>query len=130
MRLEDGAVRIFLNTRGEGDDRISPELMAFLRYVEHSTKENAAAVDSLRLRKLHDRVQSVKGNEGIEVKYMQLWEEKAMERLEGRQEGEEYFAALTERLLKDSRTEDLIKATSDKGFREVLYKEYGIKNQI
>ena len=62
----------------------------------------------------------------------------AMERLEGRkegrkegrQEGEEYFAALTERLLKDSRTEDLIKATSDKGFREVLYKEYGIKNQI
>ena len=95
-------------------------------------------MDSLRLRKLHDRVQSVKGNEGIEVKYMQLWEEKAMERLEGRkegrkegrQEGEEYFAALTERLLKDSRTEDLIKATSDKGFREVLYKEYGIKNQI
>ena len=83
-----------------------------------------------RLRKLHDRVQSVKGNEGIEVKYMQLWEEKAMERLEGRQEGEDYFAALTERLLKDSRTEDLIKATSDKGFREVLYKEYGIKNQI
>ena len=138
LRLEDGAVRIFLNTRGEGDDRISPELMAFLRYVEHSTKENAAAVDSLRLRKLHDRVQSVKGNEGIEVKYMQLWEEKAMERLEGRkegrkegrQEGEEYFAALTERLLKDSRTEDLIMATSDKGFREVLYKEYGIKNQI
>ena len=61
---------------------------------------------------------------------MQLWEEKAMERLEGRQEGEDYFAALTERLLKDSRTEDLIKATSDKGFREVLYKEYGIKNQI
>lgn len=66
---------------------------------------------------------------------MQLWEEKLMERMEGRvegrieglEEGEQYFAALTEKLLADSRTDDLLKATRDKAFKEALYKEYGIK---
>lgn len=59
---------------------------------------------------------------------MQLWEEKLMERMEGEKKGEAYFAALTERLLRDSKPEDLLKAVDDKAFREKLYKEYGIKN--
>lgn len=47
---------------------------------------------------------------------------------EGKTEGEERFASLTEKLLKDFRTEDLLRATKDKEFREVLYQEYQIKN--
>lgn len=50
-------------------------------------------------------------------------------RKEGRKEGEELFAALTEKLLKDSRNEDLLRAISDMKFREKLYKEYGIKGE-
>ena len=42
------------------------------------------------------------------------------------EEGADSFAALTARLLADSRTEDLMKATTDKAFRDTLYKEYGI----
>lgn len=45
----------------------------------------------------------------------------------GKAEGEEYFAALTERLIRDSRLSDLEKAVKDKEFRAVLYREYGIK---
>ena len=50
-------------------------------------------------------------------------------RKEGRKEGEELFAALTEKLLKDSRNEELLRAISDLEFREELYKEYGIKKK-
>ena len=38
--------------------------------------------------------------------------------------GEARFASLAERLLKESRTDDLIIATGDKEFRDTLYKEY------
>lgn len=46
---------------------------------------------------------------------------------EGKAEGEEYFASLTEKLLTDFRTEDLLRATKDKAFRAALYQEYRIK---
>ncbi len=46
---------------------------------------------------------------------------------EGKQQGESYFAALTEKLLRDNRAEELLKATNDISFREILYREYGIK---
>ncbi|OLA92008.1 MAG: hypothetical protein BHW44_04375 [Roseburia sp. 40_7] len=55
-------------------------------------------------------------------------EGRAEGKAEGKTEGEERFASLTEKLLKDFRTEDLLRATKDKEFREVLYQEYQIKN--
>lgn len=45
---------------------------------------------------------------------------------QGRNEGEDNFALLTEKLLKDSRTDDLLKATTDKLLRRKLFEEYGI----
>ncbi|MEW4415023.1 hypothetical protein [Clostridium sp. AN503] len=45
----------------------------------------------------------------------------------GKEIGEENFAALTERLIEDSRMEDLAKAARDKNYRAVLFREYGIK---
>lgn len=52
---------------------------------------------------------------------------KAEGKAEGKAAGEEYFASLTEKLLNDCRTEDLLRATKDKTFRAALYQEYGIK---
>ena len=46
---------------------------------------------------------------------------------EGKELGENDFAALTGRLIEDSRMEDLAKATKDKPYRAVLYREYGIR---
>ena len=45
----------------------------------------------------------------------------------GKELGENDFAALTGRLIEDSRMEDLAKATKDKTYRAVLYREYGIR---
>lgn len=46
---------------------------------------------------------------------------------EGIKEGESLFAKLTDRLIQDSRMDDLRKAVQDRGIREALYEEYGIK---
>ena len=40
----------------------------------------------------------------------------------------EIYGEISERAWKDSRTEDLLRATEDKAFHEVLYKDYVIKN--
>ena len=50
--LEDGAVRIFLNTRGKNDGEVSKELVGFLRYVEDTTDEMAADMDSERIKRI------------------------------------------------------------------------------
>lgn len=47
----------------------------------------------------------------------------------GEKRGEDRFALLTERLLKDSRLEDLFEATTNMEVRETLYNEYGIKSE-
>ena len=45
----------------------------------------------------------------------------------GIKKGEDCFAQLTSHLLQDSRTDDLLRATGDEAFRNLLYHEYGIK---
>ena len=87
LSLEDGAVRMFLYTKGTVTDGCSRELQEFLQYVEQSDGQKAAEWESQRLKKFHDRVCAVKSNDEVEVRFMQLWEEKALERLEGRHEG-------------------------------------------
>lgn len=45
----------------------------------------------------------------------------------GEKHGEERFAALSERLLRDARLEDLKKAVSDRAYRGRLYREYRLR---
>lgn len=95
--LKDGAVRIFLNTKGTNDDEISTELKEFLHYIENTTDDVVEQSESCNIRKIHERVCKVRTSEEVGVKYMQAWEEKyfAMEEAkeiglaEGRAEGRE-----------------------------------------
>ena len=86
-RLEDGTIRIFLNTKGTNKDEVSQELADFLHYVENTTDEAAEQSDSERIRRIHNRVCKVRKSEEIGVRYMQAWEEKIYERREAREEG-------------------------------------------
>lgn len=83
LRLGDGAVRIFLNTRGTNDREVGRDLVELLHYFEHSTDESAARCTSEHVRALHEKISRIKANEKIGVRYMQAWEEKVYERLEG-----------------------------------------------
>ena len=46
---------------------------------------------------------------------------------DGVNQGEEYFAALSQKLLADFRTDDLQKAIKNKEYRKKLYQEYRIE---
>lgn len=79
--------RIFLNTRGHNKENVSQELIDFLRYIENSTEETAAAINSKRIQRIHERVCRVRTNEQVGVRYMQAWEERIYDKEEAREEG-------------------------------------------
>jgi len=83
VELQDGAIRIFLNTKGKNDDEVSQELRDFLHYVETTDEKIAENSESERLKKIHACVSRVKSSEEAGVKYMQKWEEKINDREEG-----------------------------------------------
>ena len=66
---------------------------------------------------------------------MQEWEERAYERMEAKEEGvregknagENQFAALTERMIRDGRTEELLRVSTELEYRKKLYREYGLE---
>ena len=131
--LEDGATRIFLNTRGTNDDEVSQELAEFLHYVEHTTDEAAEHAGSERIRRIHDRVRKVRSSEEVGVKYMQAWEEKYYEKEEARKEGmqegrkEERINLIKKKLEKGKSVEEIADALeeTDDAIRELM-KELGV----
>lgn len=65
---------------------MSSELIELLKYMEHSTDEVSEQCKSERIQKMHRRVCRIKASEKTEVKYMQAWEEKLLERQKEKRE--------------------------------------------
>lgn len=87
LSLEDGAIRIFLNTRGKNEDEVSPELVEFLHYMENTTDKAAAQAGSDRIWRIHKRVCKAKKGEAIGMRFLRELEERNTARAEGRAEG-------------------------------------------
>ena len=102
LELGDGAVRIFLNTRGTDREGISGELAELLEYIEHTNEKRR--VKSPRIEKLKNNVEKIKQSGEVSVRYMQAWEEKIYDRMEGREEG---IAIGRERGLREGRENGL-----------------------
>ena len=88
LKLHDGATRIFLNTHGTDEEGVSEELIQLLRYFEQTTEENAAGSHSQKIENLQKRVEEIKKNEKVGIRYMNAFEEKMWERREGEMIGE------------------------------------------
>lgn len=138
LELEDGATRIFLNSHGKHPEFVNPELIELLEYMKESTDTVAKKCESKRIHQMHERITKLKSSKEMEIKYMQKWEEKEIERQEayaegervgekrGRTEGETRINKLTKYLLEQERTEDLKKAVSDAAYQAKLLKELGL----
>lgn len=87
LPLNDGAVRIFLNTRGTKRAGVEQELIDLLHYFEHSTAETAAASESERIHRLQRKVESIRSSEEMGAKFMNEWEERILDRQEAFEEG-------------------------------------------
>ena len=98
LKLHDGATRIFLNTHGTDAEGVSEELIQLLRYFEQTTEENAAGSHSQKIEKLQKRVEEIKRNEEVGIRYMNAFEEKMWERREGEMIGEKRGKKIGERI--------------------------------
>lgn len=87
LKLKDGALRIFINTRGKNREDFSQEFLDFCDYVTESSDEVAARSESERMKKIHHRVKEIRAAEKMGVNAMQRWEELAYAKDEGRAVG-------------------------------------------
>ena len=130
LKLQDGATRVFINTRGTNRSEFSQEFLEFMEYLTDTSDQKAEAASSERIKIIHREVQKIKTSERMGVKYMQKWEERVYDRLEGKIEGKleakDSLNKLNQALIRDNRLEDLIRSTTDLKFQEELFQEYHI----
>ena len=121
---------------------VSTELVELLEYMEKSTDTVAKECESERIHQMHERVNRLTSDKEMEIKYMQKWEEKEIDRQEayaegerigearGREEGERIgenrINRLIMHLIEQGRNEDLARAASDPEYQAKLLKELGL----
>jgi predicted transposase/invertase (TIGR01784 family) len=111
LALEDGAVRIFLNTHGTNPEDVSPDLVELLNYMEHTNAQTANNCTNAQIRRMQERIEQIKASEEVGVKYMQAWEERVLDMNDARQEG---IAIGTERGKEEGRIHQLIELYHEK----------------
>ncbi|MBQ6806979.1 MAG: Rpn family recombination-promoting nuclease/putative transposase [Lachnospiraceae bacterium] len=89
LKLQDGATRIFINTKGTNRKDFSQEFLDFMDYITMSTDEVAQRAESEKIKLIHKRVREIRASEKMVGKYMQKWEEIELARQEGKEEGQE-----------------------------------------
>ena len=123
LKLYDGATRIFLNTRGTNGEGVSEELIQLLRYFEQTTEENAAGSHSRKIEKLQKRVEEIKKNEEVGIRYMNAFEEKMWEGREGEKRGKKIGERIGEERGKKSEQREIARKMVEKNLDLVLIKE-------
>ena len=87
LKIRDGAVRIFINTKGTNREEFSQEFLELMEYITASTDQVAGLSESPRIKLLHENVKKIRASEKMGVKYLQKWEELVYAKDEGRAEG-------------------------------------------
>lgn len=93
-----------------------------MEYLTDTSDVRAAAAENARIRELHRDVQKIRASEEMGVKYMQKWEERVYNRMEGKSS----IKQLNQALIRINRLDDLVRSTADPKFQEELLKEYHI----
>ncbi len=125
--LEDGATRIFFNTKGNIEEA-PDELRELLQYIETNQPENTFT------KQLDHEVECAKKNEKWRREYMKellhdfdMKEEGRREgRKEGKQAGKQEVNRLNQLLAEQNRTEDIIRAAQDEEYQKKLFEEFQI----
>ena len=130
LKLHDGATRIFLNTHGTDEEGVSEELIQLLRYFEQTTEENAAGSHSRKIEKLQKRVEEIKKNEEVGIRYMNAFEEKMWERREGEMIGKKIGERIGEERGKKSEQREIARRMVEmKMALDIIAKATGLTEQ-
>lgn len=127
LKLEDGALKVFINTKGKNREDFSEEFLDFMEYIGKTTDETAENTDSGRIKRIHEKVKQIRKSEKAGLRLMQKWEELAYEREEGRAEGlAKGKAASILELLEEIEpvplklSEEIMSETNEDALRELL----------
>ena len=85
--LQNGLTVVFLNTKGRNAADVEPELVAFLRFIENSTAEEAHQSEDPRIQEMYGKINTLKNSEAVEADYMTAEEYKRMITEEAREKG-------------------------------------------
>ena len=130
LKLHDGATRIFLNTHGTDGKGVSEELIQLLRYFEQTTGENAAGSHSRKIEKMQKRVEEIKKNEEVGIRYMNAFEEKMWERREGEMIGKKIGERIGEERGKKSEQREIARRMVEmKMALDIIAKATGLTEQ-
>ena len=130
--LNDGTMKIFLNTKGKNPEAVPDVLVDFLKYIEVSTDSCAQESKDKRIELLHQNVMLLKKSRELESRYMRFGElldvaandAKAEGRAEGRAEGKEMLINLI-CLMEEAGEGSLIsKLGKDSAFLEEMLEKY------
>ena len=75
LKIDDGAVRIFINTKGKNRENFSQEFLDFIDYLAETTDEVVRKTNSKKIKIIHQKVRQIRTSEKMGVRYMQRWEE-------------------------------------------------------
>ena len=126
--LEDGACRIFLNTKGKNTGDVPTQLVNLLGYLEHSTDDYVEEHSDVSLQRLHKKVTELKHDREWEERYMTVGE---LIDSKGRQEGvkmQEKIGKLFCLMNADGRLEEYAEAAAKPELFEKLFTEYGLES--
>lgn len=123
--LGDDTCRIFLNTKGENDTEVPPELIDFLRYVENSSYADENTADPL-IQKIDAKIKTLKRNHGMEVQYMLFSEMLNDERKEGRTEGQDHLLQLINRMQDGGDGDKILLLGKNPALLQEMYNKYHI----
>lgn len=72
--LHDGAVRVFINTKGTNCNEFSQDFLEFMDYLTDTSDHVAEAVSSEKIKRMHREIQKIKASEKMGVKYLEFQE--------------------------------------------------------
>ncbi len=87
LKIKDGAIRVFINTKGTNRNDFSGEFLDLMKYITDSTDIVAENSESPKLHRIHESVRKIRTSEKMGVKYMQKWEELVYAKEEGKEQG-------------------------------------------
>ncbi len=122
--LSDGQITVVLSSKGKNADQVPRELVNFLQYV--NDPEKTAAIESLLVDDIKERIEKIKKSRRWEERYMLLEEMMRDERLEAQQEERKRMNQLIQMLLKQNRIDDVKKVTENSEYCELLLKEFNL----
>jgi predicted transposase/invertase (TIGR01784 family) len=134
--LEDGAIKIFLSTKGKNEDEIPEGLKNFLHYVENSTDSYVASVQDENISKLHESIRQIKKSREWEGRYVRFEEllrkserkglEEGLERgrAEGYTEAQTRLFTLIDCMTKAGESSELPRLTKDPEYLKAMLEKY------